>query len=88
MVQPSHKLEAMNDMISRVSKMIEDTKENYCRKIGSSIACSETRNKTYWSMINHIFNKTKLPIIPPLLENDIFILDFPAKAKIFNDYFI
>ena len=31
---------------------------------------------------NHII------IIPPLLENDIFVLDFTAKAEIFNEYFI
>ena len=77
-------------MISRVSKMIEDTKEIYFRKIGSSIARSETRNKIYCLLINHILNKTKLPIIPPphLLENDIFILDFTTRAEIFNDHFI
>ncbi len=25
---------------------------------------------------------------PSLLENDIFVLDFSAKAQIFNDYFV
>ena len=33
-------------------------------------------------------NKAKIPEIPPLLENDIFVLDFKTKAQIFNDYFI
>ena len=48
----------------------------------------ETGRKIYWSLINKILNKAKIPIIPPLLENDIFVLDFTAKAEIFNDYFI
>ena len=61
---PSHKLEAINNMISLESKMIEDAKDNYFRKTGSSIARPETRNKSYWSPIKHILNKTKLPIIP------------------------
>ena len=29
-----------------------------------------------------------MPLIPPLLENDVFVLDFETKAKIFNDFFI
>ena len=30
----------------------------------------------------------KIPIIPPLLENGLFITDFTEKAQIFNDFFI
>ena len=33
-------------------------------------------------------NKAKIPIIPPLLENGIFVTDFTEKAQLFNDYFI
>ena len=78
----------MNSMISCVSNMIKDAKDTYFRKTGSASARSETRNKSYWSLINHILNKTKLPIIPPLLENDIFVLNLKGKAEIFNNYFI
>ena len=42
----------------------------------------------YWSLINKILNKVKIPVIPPLLENDVFVLDFTTKAEISNDYFI
>ena len=48
----------------------------------------ETGKKRYWSLINKILNKAKIPIIPPLIENDIIVLDFTAKVEIFNDYFI
>ena len=30
----------------------------------------------------------KIPIIPPLLYNGLFIADFTEKAQLFNDYFI
>ena len=33
-------------------------------------------------------NKAKIPVIPPLLENDIFVTNFTEKAQIFNDYFL
>ena len=68
--------------------MIEDAKQKYLMKVGQTLSNPNTGQKTYWSLINKILNKVKIPIIPPLLENDIFVLDFTTKAEIFNDYFI
>ena len=42
----------------------------------------------YWALINAVLNKAKVPIIPPLLENVLFVTDFTEKAQLFNDYFI
>ena len=39
-------------------------------------------------MINTVLNKAKIPIIPPLLEDGLFVTDFTQKAQLFNDYFI
>ena len=33
-------------------------------------------------------DKAKIPIIPPLYENGLFITDFTEKAQLVNDYFI
>ena len=75
-------------MISKGSKMIEDAKRNYLIEAGKTLANHGTSNKTYWSLINTVLNKAKIPIIPPLLENGIFVTDFTEKAQLFNDYFI
>ena len=42
----------------------------------------------YWSLINTILNKAKIPIMPPLLQNVLFMTDLTEKALIFNEYFI
>ena len=47
-----------------------------------------TSSKTYWTLINTVLNKIKIPMIPPILENGLFVTDFAEKAQIFNDYFI
>ena len=47
-----------------------------------------TGSKRYWWLINKDLNKTKVPVIPPLLENGSFSSDFSSKAQIFNDYFL
>ena len=47
-----------------------------------------TSSKTYWTLINTVLNEVKIPMIPPLLENGLFVTDLTEKAQIFNDYFI
>ena len=86
--QRSDKQEGIQKMISEGSKLIEDAKRNYFLKAGNTLANPGTSRKTYWSLINTVLNKAKIPIIPPLLENGLFITDFTEKAQIFNDYFL
>ena len=57
-------------------------------KIGMTLTDPNTGSKRYWWLINKVLNKTKVPVIPPLLENGLFISDFSSKAQIFNDYFL
>ena len=54
--------------------------------VGKSLA-QKASNKAYWSLINKVLNKSKIPPIPPLLENGVFVTDFTEKAQSFNDYF-
>ena len=75
-------------MISLSSKMVEDAKHKYFSNIGATLAESSSNRKAYWSLITKILNKAKTPEIPPLLENDTFVLELKSKAQIFNDYFI
>ena len=75
-------------MISLSFKMVEDAKHKYFSNIGATPAESSSNRKAYWSLINKILNKTKTPEIPPLLENDTFVLELKTIAQIFNDYFI
>ena len=86
--QPGHKLEGIQKMTSDGANTIEDAKQNYLHKTGQTLANPGTSRKTYWSLINTLLNKAKIPIIPPLLENGLLITDFTEKAQLFNDYFI
>ena len=75
-------------MVSEGYELIENAKQNYFMKIGRTPSNAGAGEETYWSLINRVLNKANILIIPPLLENDAFVLDFKAKAQIFNDYFI
>ena len=78
--QPDDKLQGIQNMISEGSRLIEEVKKD--------LANPEIESKKYWSLINTVLNKAKMPIMPPLLEDGIFITNFAEKAQIFNDYFI
>ena len=86
--RPDDKLEGIQNKTSEATRLIEDAKRNYFRKAGKTLANPGTCSKTYWTLINTVLNKAKIPIIPPLLENGLFVTDFTEKAQIFNDYFI
>ena len=66
-------------MISDGTKLIEDAKKNYLRKSGQILTNPETYS--YWSLINSVLNKAKLPIMSPLVENGLLITDVPEKAQ-------
>ena len=86
--QPVEQLEEIQKMISEGSRMIEDAKQKYLLKVGNTLAIQDTSAKKYWSLVNTVINKAKIPIIPPLLENGLFVTDSAQKAQLFNDHFI
>ena len=75
-------------MVSKGPKLIEDAKQNYLSQTGESLANPRTSSKTYWTLINTVLYRAKIPIIPPLLEYGLFTLDFAEEAQLFDDYVI
>ena len=85
---PDDKSAGMQQMVENGRRMIEEAKRNYFLKVGRTLANPETSKKTYWSLLNNVLHKARIPIIPPLLENNSCITDFSEKAQVFNDYFM
>ena len=67
---------------------IKTSKENDLKSLGDKLIDKTTGPKTYWSIINSLLNKCKIPRIPPLLDADKIIIDCKEKAKLFNDYIL
>ena len=61
--------------------------ESTLTNLGNKVNDSNTPQKSYWKIINRVMNKCRAPKIPPLLINNVFILNCREKAKIFNDFF-
>ena len=66
---------------------VETAKLSYLTNLGKKVNDPNTSQKSYWKIINRVMNKCRAPKIPPLLVNNVFILNCREKAKLFNDLF-
>ena len=66
---------------------ILEAEKKYILKMNKTLEDSHTALKTYWTIINRLTYDEKIPAIPPLFFDDNLILDFCAKAKMFNNHF-
>ena len=58
------------------------------KNLGSKVNDPTTSRKSYWKIINRVMNKSRAPKVPPLLVNNMFILNCCEKAKLFTPKFI
>ena len=73
---------------NETTRLTGRAKEHYFEKLGKKLSDSLTVTKSYWTTLKNILNEKKNSVIPPLLENGVFITNFQAKADIFNELFI
>ena len=66
---------------------VETAKLSYLTNLGNKVNSPGTSQKSYRKIINRVMNKCRAPKIPPLLVNNLFILNCREKARFFNDYF-
>ena len=69
------------------SDLISSSKKQYLRNLSNRLNSPHLGPKVYWSILNRILGKAKIPAIPPLIVNNNFETDFLTKANIFNEFF-
>ena len=62
-------------------------KKNFFDRQGNMLNNPNIGQKKYWSILKSFLHKQKIPNIPPLISNDMFVTDFSSKASLFNDSF-
>ena len=48
---------------------------------------TQKSSKAYWLLLKGFLNNKKIPLIPPLFQENRFITDFKEKAELFNSFF-
>ena len=69
------------------SDLISSPKKEYFYKLSNKLNDPQLGPKAYWSILNGILGKVKIPAIPPLIVNNTFETNFLKKANMFNDFF-
>ena len=72
-----------NEIDNLISKSKKECHHDINRKLNDPL----TSSKTYGSIMKTFFDGKKLPVIPPLLFNHVFVTDFQEKANILNSFF-
>ena len=57
------------------------TKLSYLTNLGDKLNNPNTSQKYYWKIINRVMNKCRTPKLPPILVNNMFIINCKEKAK-------
>ena len=65
---------------------VEIDKVKYSTNMGNKLNNQNTSQTSYWEIINKVINKSKAPTIPPLLVNNLFILNCREQGKLFTDF--
>ena len=66
---------------------VKTAKLSYLTNLGNKVNNPGISPKSYWKIINRVMNKCRAPKMPPLLVNNLFILNCREKGRYFNDYF-
>ena len=74
--------------ITELNELISSTKTLYYKNLAKKLNNSLLQAKTYWSILKTFFNDKIIPLIPPLLIDDKFVIYIQTKANIFNKFFI
>ena len=65
---------------------VENAKPTNLENLGNKVNDPSTSQNSYWKIINRVMNKCRASKIPPLLVNNMFLLNCCQKAKLFNDF--
>ena len=78
---------SIESLVNEINELISIAKNLYYVNLAKKLNNPLLQAKTYWSILKTFYNNKKIPLIPPLLINDKFVIDIQAKANIFNKLF-
>ena len=63
-------------MLSRCKSAIKEVKFNYFFRLGESLNDSAITPKKYWWILHSFLHKQKIPNIPPICHNNMFVFNW------------
>ena len=75
-------------VVSEVSRLTEKSKDEYYSRLGKRLNDPSKSANLNCTILKTIYNKRKIPLIPPLLVNNSFVNDFKEQAYLINEFFL
>ena len=77
----------LSSLQQRLRDLIDDSKQKYFSRLTHNLSTIQKSSKAYWALLKIFLNNRKIPVIPPLFQNNKFVTDFKEKAELFNSFF-
>ena len=84
----SSNLERFSSLLSKLSSLIETSRQEYFSKIAKKVSDPSISSKTNWSILKKNLTDKKVLFIAPIFHENKFITDFRGKAELFNSLFV
>ena len=76
----------LQSISTKLSEIISKRKEDYYCALSDKLNDPYTSAKSYWSILKNLYNRKKIPLIPPILISNKLVSNFKEKANHFNDF--
>ena len=80
-------LDRLKDLQTQLDFQIRKYNWKYYSRITNKLSDIGKSFKTYGSILKSFLTGKKIPYIPPLFENNEYIVNFKKKAELFNSFF-
>ena len=80
-------LDRLKDLQTQLNFLIEKSKGKYYSRLTRKLSDIGKSSKAYWSILKSFLTGKKIPFIPPLFENNEYIIDLKKKAELLNSFF-
>ena len=77
----------MKFLQENLSTSIESSKLRYYSRIAKKLNNTQKNSRNYWSLRKIFLSNKKIPLVPPLYDENRLITDFKEKAELFNCFF-
>ena len=77
----------LETLITDINELISATKNLYYENLEKKLTNLLLLAKTYWSIIKTFYNEKNVPLVPPLLIDNMFVTDIQTKANFSNKFF-
>ena len=83
--KPGYKVEdkdRLDTFRMECQQAVSTAKLTYLKNLRNKVNDPSTTQKSYWKIINRVMNICRAPKLPPILVNNVFILNCSEKAKL------